>query len=337
MTDILTKISLVAVAFAALVSCADTKDNSGNDMEEAVLARWMQANRPDIPKVDDGLYYKIYPAETPAEKVELQESKSWVYTTGLGKNLEGDYFFNMYPAIARRLGTYKAITHFVPEITRYYNGNTDLTEGVYKALAQMNIGDSLELYCSSRYAFGTNGSSTPAVEGFAGNTTIPASTPVYRALRLDNISDDPAKISSREVIEYATQKLGKLATDSLKEGIYLKITQPVSSGENVKEDDDVDIYYAGRYIDGKVFDTNIKSVAQESGIYQSSKSYSPLNFNGSSFVEGFKQAILNMKRGEKATVVFTYNWGYGVSGSNSNGVYIRPFDSLVFDIEIEKE
>lgn len=336
MTDILTRISLVAVAFAALVSCADTKDNS-TDMEEMVLERWMQTNRPDIPKVDDGLYYKIYPVGTPARKVELQESKSWVYTTGLGKNLEGDYFFNMYPAIARRLGTYKASTHFVPEITRYYSGNSDLTDGVYRALAHMNIGDSLELYCSSRYAFGTNGSSTPSVEGFAGNVTIPSSTPVYRALRLDNITDDPAEISRREVIEYATQKLGKLASDSLKDGLYLKITQSVSGGENVKEDDDVDIYYAGRYIDGKVFDTNIKSVAQESGIYESTKSYSALNFNGSSFVDGFKEAILNMKQGEKATVVFTYRWGYGISGSNSDGVYIRPFDSLVFDIEIEKQ
>ena len=35
--------------------------------------------------------------------------------------------------------------------------------------------------------------------------------------------------------------------------------------------------------------------------------------------------------------IYAYNWGYGVTGDNSDGIYIRPFDSLVFDIEILEE
>ena len=122
--------------------------------EEAALAGWMHNNRPDIPKMEDGLYYKIYPAGTDAKKVSLTDGVSWIYLTGLGTDLEGNYFFNMYGDIARRLGTYTELTHFVPEIYRYIESQ-DLTSGVYKVLPEMSVGDSIEMYCSSRWGYGS--------------------------------------------------------------------------------------------------------------------------------------------------------------------------------------
>ncbi len=122
---------VTVVTAAVLVSCAEQKGTDDIAMEEAALAGWMRNNRPDIPKMEDGLYYKIYPAGTDAKKVSLTDGVSWIYLTGLGTDLEGNYFFSMYGDIARRLGTYTELTHFVPEIYRYIESQ-DLTSGVYK-------------------------------------------------------------------------------------------------------------------------------------------------------------------------------------------------------------
>ena len=328
---------VTVVTAAVLVSCAVQKGTDDIAMEEAALAGWMRNNRPDIPKMEDGLYYKIYPAGTDAKKVSLTDGVSWIYLTGLGTDLEGNYFFNMYGDIARRLGTYTELTHFVPEIYRYIESQ-DLTSGVYKVLPEMSVGDSIEMYCSSRWGYGS-GTAEVYVTGFEGNIDLSGNTPIYRTFRLNNASDDPAEISEKEVTEYATDKLDKLVSDSLKKGVYLRITQPVAKGETIGEEDEVEVFYTGRYIDGKVFDTNIEKVARENKIYDSEKSYKAMSVKGNSdsFVKGFMLAVTNMKRGEKGTVVFTYNWGYGVTGNNSDGIYIRPFDSLVFDIEILEE
>jgi len=329
--------TLALATAAALVSCAEQKSDDDIVLEEAALAGWMKTNRPDIPKVDDGLYYKIYPGGDDTKKVSLTDGVSWIYLTGLGTDLEGNYFFNMYGDISRRLGTYTELTHFVPEIYIYMNSQ-DLTYGMYKVLPELSVGDSVEMYCSSRYGYGS-GRAEIYVTGFEGNITLSGSTPIYRAFRLNNATDDPAEIGKKEVIEYATGKLDKLASDSLKNGIYLRITQPVNKGETIGDDDEVKVFYTGRYLDGKVFDTNIKEVAVASKIYNSENSYNAMTVNGSSstFVKGFMLAINNMKRGEKGTVVFTSDWGYGVTGDNKNGIYIRPFDPLVFDIEILEE
>ena len=87
---------VTVVTAAVLVSCAEQKGTDDIAMEEAALAGWMHNNRPDIPKMEDGLYYKIYPAGTDAKKVSLTDGVSWIYLTGLGTDLEGNYFFNMY-------------------------------------------------------------------------------------------------------------------------------------------------------------------------------------------------------------------------------------------------
>ncbi len=138
-------------------------------------------------------------------------------------------------------------------------------------------------------------------QGSRVTSTSPEALPIYRTFRLNNASDDPAEISEKEVTEYATDKLDKLVSDSLKKGVYLRITQPVAKGETIGEEDEVEVFYTGRYIDGKVFDTNIEEVARENKIYDSEKSYKAMSVKGNSdsFVKGFMLAITNMKRGEK--------------------------------------
>ncbi len=335
MINVIKKNFFALFAILSLFSCAKNDGDDSVALEEEALSEWMTLNHPDIPKVDDGLYYKIYRLGTEGEKPEA--NKSWVYITSVGKDLEGNYFINMYPDIARRLGTYKALTHYAPDVF-LYRDDSNLTTGIFRALSEMNAGDSVEIYCSSRYAFGNAGISSINVTGFEGNTTISGGRPVYRTVKLNYFTDDPVEYSKERTLDYAVNKLGKLASDSIKDGLYMKfLTSKV--GDKITEDEEVQVYYTGRYLDGKVFDTNVASVAKANDIYDSSKAYTSMSFKGSdnSFVSGFSEAILNMRKGEKATVVFYSEWGYGGNGSNSNGVYIRPFEPLVFDIEVLEE
>lgn len=325
---------LFLVTAASVVSCAEETPYNYTEKEIESLNAWMKINRPDIEEVKPGLYYKIYPSESNT-KPELSEL-SWVYTTHLGTDLEGNFYVNMYRQIAKRLGTFSYRTHFAPLMDRYNIYNSRLTPAVHEALSNMNIGDSVEIYCISEFAYGNTGYTTTSLPGFNGNISIPSSRPVYKALRFTGYTNNPIEKGLKDVIEYAETKLNKLAADSIKEGLYLKITLPNPEGDTIGVDSSVQIKYAGRFIDDFLFDTNIESVAKEANVYNSKTTYGTIKFRASEekMVKGFKEAILKMRKGEKATTVFTDAWGYGTEGKTDDSTFIQPFDPLVFEIEV---
>jgi FKBP-type peptidyl-prolyl cis-trans isomerase 2 len=67
--------------------------------------------------------------------------------------------------------------------------------------------------------------------------------------------------------------------------------------------------------DGKVFDTNIESVAKESGLHESGSTYAPLpvTLGAGGVVPGFEENIKTMKKGEKKSFAVAPKDGYGES------------------------
>jgi len=88
-------------------------------------------------------------------------------------------------------------------------------------------------------------------------------------------------------------------------------------------------------VDGSVFDTNIKSVAEENGIYQSGKSYLPLEVAvvSSEVIQGFSLILKKLRREGTAKALVTSEKAYGSVGSSS----IRPFEPLIFEIIVLTE
>ena len=111
-----------------------------------------------------------------------------------------------------------------------------------------------------------------------------------------------------------------------------------SKGVTPKSTDQVNIDCAGYFDHGELFWTTIKAVAQKNGKYDERQDQAggyaafsmPYN-ETATLVTGFKEAMLNMKIGDKARVYIPYYLGYGERG---NPPVIPGNANLVFDIEL---
>lgn len=90
--------------------------------------------------------------------------------------------------------------------------------------------------------------------------------------------------------------------------------------------------YTGKFLDGRVFDTSIESVAKEEGVYDPNRDYTPFNFvlNVSRVVTGWHIAFSLLNEGTKATILLPSYMAYGREGSRS----IPPNTVLLFEVEL---
>jgi FKBP-type peptidyl-prolyl cis-trans isomerase len=157
-------------------------------------------------------------------------------------------------------------------------------------------------------------------------------------MRLNRIIKDVYLYEREEVERYAADKLGITnPSDSVVLGVYAKKTVENRPGEPVKAGSVVDIYYAGRFLDGHVFDTNDTEVGEENRV---SASGSPLSVvvGTASVIPAMDAVLLGMRAGERATFVTVSDQAYGSIGSTNETygyVVIPPYTPLVFDIYVE--
>ncbi|SFB60746.1 FKBP-type peptidyl-prolyl cis-trans isomerase [Algoriphagus aquimarinus] len=98
------------------------------------------------------------------------------------------------------------------------------------------------------------------------------------------------------------------------------IWQEVSdSGMGVTAGDTLKVDYTGKLLSNKVFDTSIKQVAVDEGIFSSSRVYTPLDFpvGFNLLIPGFEFGVGQMEQGDKATVFIPSMFAYGKQGSGS--------------------
>ncbi|WP_138433818.1 peptidylprolyl isomerase [Winogradskyella algicola] len=111
-----------------------------------------------------------------------------------------------------------------------------------------------------------------------------------------------------------------------------------SDGVQPKSTDRVNIDCAGYFENGELFWTTWEEVAKKNGKLDERQAqagqYKPFTMpynETASLVAGFREAMLNMKVGDKARVFIPYYLGYGDTG---RAPLIPPKTNLVFDIEI---
>ena len=129
-------------------------------------------------------------------------------------------------------------------------------------------------------------------------------------------------------------------------GFYYASLQAPTSKEALK-DTVVYINYTGRLLNGKVFDTTIRDIAIDNGLYKSSSTYKPVAIRygtslsdikmgdgeGTAVKEGFARIMNCMKAGEKGIGFFYSPLGYSTSGSGNK---IPPYSPLCFEVELVK-
>jgi FKBP-type peptidyl-prolyl cis-trans isomerase 2 len=100
-------------------------------------------------------------------------------------------------------------------------------------------------------------------------------------------------------------------------GYKAKVTAPTTpTSENASTADKYDIVtvdYTGSFLNGTVFDTSIREVAEKNGVYNPIKSYEPLTFTlgYGGLIKGFEEAIAGMNIGEVKEVTLPPEKAYG--------------------------
>jgi FKBP-type peptidyl-prolyl cis-trans isomerase FklB len=98
------------------------------------------------------------------------------------------------------------------------------------------------------------------------------------------------------------------------------IWQEVSnSGVKVVIGDTIATNYTGRLLNDVVFDSSIEAVAKANNIFNSQRRYGPLRIRTSTansrsgVISGFEYGLIQLERGDKATILMPSELGYGTN------------------------
>lgn len=145
---------------------------------------------------------------------------------------------------------------------------------------------------------------------------LPQYLPIRYDVRIVNV-----RTEEQQIQEYLTAN--KLTpTFSETNGLRVVVTQARPDSVQVTTGKTVGVSYRGSLLNGVVFDpannpTGTNTISVQIGANQ--------------VVPGFDQGLAKLRKGEKARLIFPSALGYGITGS---GATIRPYASLVFDVEI---
>lgn len=104
------------------------------------------------------------------------------------------------------------------------------------------------------------------------------------------------------------------------------------NGEFPQNGQNVQVHYAGKFLDGQLFDTSIQSVAEENNAYNPGRPYSPFTFalGAGQVIQGWDIGIGLLDKGAKATLYIPSGLAYGPR----DGGRIPPNSVLMFDVEL---
>lgn len=110
-----------------------------------------------------------------------------------------------------------------------------------------------------------------------------------------------------------------------------------TTGESPKEGDMVKVNYEGYFTDGKLFDSNVKEVAERYGMFdqrrEDAQMYAPMPMpiqSDAQMIAGFKEAVKLLKVGEKGYFFIPSHLAYGERGRGT----IPPNTDLTFILEM---
>jgi FKBP-type peptidyl-prolyl cis-trans isomerase len=124
-----------------------------------------------------------------------------------------------------------------------------------------------------------------------------------------------------------------ITAQKLESGLRYVVTQN-GRGENAKTGQATKVNYAGYTLEGVYFDTSIKKLAEEKGIYNPQREpYQPFDvtIDQTSVIRGWHEALKVMNKGSKATFYIPSTLAYGPRRASPE---IGENQILVFDIEM---
>lgn len=116
--------------------------------------------------------------------------------------------------------------------------------------------------------------------------------------------------------------------------IFMAENTTNESSRTVEKGDIISVDYIGKLEDGTVFDTSIKEVAVEAGIYNQMREYQPLTFTvgAGQMIKGFDEGVVGMKAGDEKSLEIPPEEAYGEY--NEEFLKELPVDAVSFTPEV---
>lgn len=134
-----------------------------------------------------------------------------------------------------------------------------------------------------------------------------------------------------KIKEYALKN--KLQLMSTPSGLHYVITKKNPIGVQAKGVVNIAANYTGQLLNGIIFDTSIKEVAQKAGKFTEGRPYEPLKFTlgKGQVIKGWDEGLALLRTGEKAILIVPSYLAYG---ERAAGADIPANSILRFDVEL---
>lgn len=311
----LTRYMALSLVLCSLLLLAPGCKKEATDYEaEDELVRleaYRQLHYPDATLYSDKSFSQVLHSE-PAGKTP--SAGNWIFFDFLALSLDADLLGTSMPAAAKGYSVYSKNKRYVPE----YRELTESALGanLYRALLDAHIGDTILLGLPSEVATSCN---LWKVRKFQ--------SALCWVVPREYVSS-PEAYEKQEIASFIEKHPGFTPQES----VYIK-TVSEGKGALVTKESTVWIEYAGFHLDGALFDTNSISLAQQYGIYDSRRSYAPLQMKAQGdekLVQGLSGVTVGHKVGTQLEVLIPSAQGYGSKGRTG----IRPWETMHFRITI---
>ncbi len=331
-------LSLAVFSIFAFSACEEEVDERAAD-ELIRLQAYMRVNYPDYKLTSSGLYWDIIETGTG----NTPKQGDYVLFNYTGYSLEMDAFETTNKNTAQLHDVYSSSTRYVPKFAMYKSTKTRMLKGLEEGFSLIKEGTKARFIMPSSLAYGT-----------AAYNGLPAYSSVIFDVEFQRVITDPDAYEAEVITEYLTTNYPDLNPSEViaymsgdGEGVYIlsEVLDEVEDDEEGDDDEEVNhhieiadkdvvsLYYAGRFVDNWLFDTNMKEVAEENGTYSSTATYEPLKVTvgGTGYIAGFSIALRQLKTNSTAKVLIMSGSAYGENGS---GTKIQPYTPLIFDLKI---
>lgn len=292
---------------SALLLTGCIKDNSEEmkAQEMRLLQQYLEDNNITQEPTASGLYYIPIREGTGISPDE----GTFIEIHYVGELIDGTIFTTSYQETAETSGIHDAEFLYGPaRLQLGYIGVAGLNEGIQL----MKVGGKAKFILPSDLAMG----------GYASGSVPAYSTLIY-TIELLEAFDDPEKFEQERIWDYLKEGAFE-NVDSTESGLYY-IRENPGTGEFFVDGNDVKVFYTGKFLDGRVFDSNVGGEV--------------LSFTlpGAYIIDGWNEGIKLMRNGEKGTLIIPYHLGYGQDGryDQYGRIMIPPYMTLVFDLETE--
>lgn len=302
----------ILLLLVPMFGCEEEVDNEAfMEEEDRYFELYMDANYPDLEPTESGLYYVEYEEGTG----QSPDSGDWVLINYLAYTIPDETVVDTYDEEwARDYNLYNSSVLYGPY--KYQHGSE--MEGLREGLSMMKEGGISRLIFKSDLGYGADGfGSIGQFESL-----------MYDVQLLEVIGDAEAYEQMQIDAYLAEHPTAYAIRDTETDAVMYHIPGIVGDSVQIKEGNRVEVFYTGRLLDGRVFDSN-----------EGSGSGLEVTVGEGDVIAGWDLGLKYFRYGGTGQLLIPHELAYGEEGTKASGTgknSIPPFEALLFDIEVTK-